>query len=287
MAWIRGLGLALGSIAAVTYGLAAYGAACWTESTRRLVLRLDGTRLRAMTPRYDEKELEGLPAPVQRYFRAVLKDGQPIVAAAKVEHIGTFNLKLSGEQWKPFTSNQWVVTRGPGFVWNGRIAMFPGLAVYVHDAYVAGEGILNPAVLGLVSLATPIDARMLAEGELMRFFAETAWYPTALLPSQGIRWEAVDDRCAKATLVDGTITVEMRLTFNEAGLIESGLFGARAALVGKSIVMMPWEVRLSNYQDRDGMLVPLTGEAAWLRPEGRAPYWRGTIAALTYEYYPD
>lgn len=51
--------------------------------------------------------------------------------------------------------------------------------------------------------------------------------------------------------------------------------------------MMPWEVRLSNYQDRDGMLVPLTGEVAWLRPEGRAPYWRGTISALTYEYYPD
>lgn len=101
MTWILWLGLALGAVAVVTYGLAVYGAARWTASTRRLVLRLDGTRLMATTPRYDEKELEGLPAPVQRYFRAVLKDGQPIVAAARVEHIGTFNLKLSGEQWKP------------------------------------------------------------------------------------------------------------------------------------------------------------------------------------------
>jgi hypothetical protein len=27
---------------------------------------------------------------------------------------------------------------------------------------------------------------------LMRLFAETLWYPTALLPSQGIHWEVVD-----------------------------------------------------------------------------------------------
>ncbi len=285
MNWILWLGLALGAIAAVTCALAAYGAARWAASTRRLVARLEGTRLPATTPRYDARELEGLPAPVQRYFRAVLKHGQPVVAAARVEHIGTFNLKQPGEQWKPFTSNQWVVTRRPGFVWTGRIAMFPGVAVYVHDAYVGGEGILNPAVLGLVSLATPIDARMLAEGELVRFFAEAAWYPTALLPSQGIHWEAVDDRCAKATLVDGTISLAMLMRFNEAGLIESGRVEARGAIAGKSIVMMPWEVRVSNYQDRDGMLVPLTGEAAWLRPEGRAPYWRGTIASLAYEFH--
>ncbi|MDI1259506.1 T6SS effector amidase Tae4 family protein [Aquabacterium sp.] len=33
----------------------------------------------------------------------------------------------------------------------------------------------------------------------MRYFAEMAWYPTALLPSQGLRREAVDDRSANAT----------------------------------------------------------------------------------------
>jgi hypothetical protein len=29
----------------------------------------------------------------------------------------------------------------------------------------------------------------------------------------------------------------------------------------------------------------LTCAAAWLRREGRAPYWRGTISSLTYEFY--
>ncbi|MEO8119564.1 MAG: DUF6544 family protein, partial [Rhodoferax sp.] len=128
------------------------------------------------TSRYDVHELEGLPAPVQRYFRAVLKDGQSIIAAATVEHTRTFNLNPAGEQWKAFTSTQRVFTRRPGFVWNARIAMAPGLAVYVHD---------------------------LAQGEFVRFFAESAWYPTGLLPSQGVHWDAVDEHSAKATLVDG------------------------------------------------------------------------------------
>ena len=39
----------------------------------------------------------------------------------------------------------------------------------------------------------------------MRFFA--AWYPTALLPRQGVRWEAVDDRSARATLEEGDVTL--------------------------------------------------------------------------------
>ena len=69
----------------------------------------------------------------------------------------------------------------------------PGPAARVHDAYIAGEGILHASLFGLVSVAnlrgTPRDGA----GELLRCFAEAAWYPTALLPSQGMQWEAVDD----------------------------------------------------------------------------------------------
>jgi hypothetical protein len=37
---------------------------------------------------------------------------------------------------------------------------------------------------------------------------------------------------------------------------------------------------------RDGMRVPMTGEVAWLTPQGRKPYWRGTIGRLDYEFAP-
>jgi len=42
-------------------------------------------------------ELEGLPAPVQRYFRAVLKDGQRIIVAATLCDRSHVRLSVRGE----------------------------------------------------------------------------------------------------------------------------------------------------------------------------------------------
>ena len=73
------------------------------------------------------------------------------------------------------------------FVWHARIQMLPGLDVRVHDAYVAGEGLLDPNILGLFTLLDMRGSGEIGRGELMRFFAEAAWYPSALLPSQEVR----------------------------------------------------------------------------------------------------
>ena len=286
MTWIGWAALALGALAAGLLGLAAYGSSRWAEATRVLIGQLNAARLPIAVMRYDARELEGLPAPVQRYFRAVLKDGQPVVTGVTVQHTGTFNVTAFGNRalWLPFTSEQRVVTRRPGFVWNARMPLVPGIAVRVHDAYVAGIGTLHPAVLGVFSLTNQHGSGDIALGELMRFMMEAVWYPTALLPSQGASWVAVDAVSADATLVDGAISMTMRFTFDGAGLIETVRADARGALVGGKMVMLPWEGRLSNYQERAGMRVPLTGEVAWVPPGQRKPYWRGTIVAATYGF---
>jgi len=162
--------------------------------------------------------------------------------------------------------------------------MMPGVPVRVHDAYVAGEGILYAAVLGVFTVADMRDRDEVAQGELMRFAAETPWYPTALLPSQGMRWEAVDDRSAKGTLTDGSIDVTLLFSFNGDNLIESVRADARGRTVGADVIPTPWEARVWNYVERSGMLVPLDGEVAWLLPEGRKPYWRGHIEELVYDF---
>ena len=152
-----------------------YGARRWRARTRELRARLEAARLPVRPSAVDFHELEGLPAPVQRYFRTALEEGQPLVSSVSVEHTGSFNMSDSGEQWRPFTSTQRVVTRRPGFVWDGRIALVPGVAVHVHDAYIAGEGILDPALFGLITLGDMRDTGGdVARGELMRFFAEAA-----------------------------------------------------------------------------------------------------------------
>ncbi len=284
MTWIQGVSVTLAAVLLLAVGLNAWGAWRWSTQTGELLARLEASRQPLTPARFDPGELVGLPSPVQRYFGIALTPGQPIITAVSVEHTGTFNLSETAEQWRPFRSEQRVVTRRPGFVWNARISMVPGLSVRVHDAYVAGEGILHPAVMGLFTLTDLRGTPDVAQGELMRFFAETAWYPTALLPSQGISWSPVDERTADATLEDGPLRLTLRFGFSAAGLIESIRAEGRNRTVGKAVVMTPWEGRYSDYQERGGMRVPFSGEVAWLTPEGRKPYWRGVIRSASYEF---
>ena len=296
--WI-GLGVCVPAVAAIV--LSAFGSKRWADRIGVLTRGLEGARndgtIKPPYPNdpthdahYDVRELEGLPAPVQRYFRAVLKDGQPIVSAVTIDMAGTINMSATGEQWKPFTSTQRVVTAaagsgsGSGFIWNAKIAMLPGIKVHVVDSYIAGKGLVQAAMLGLFTVADIGGGGEMARGEFMRFFAETPWYPTALLPSQGVQWTAVDGTSANATIVDGSITLTLLFHFNDAGLIDSVRAEARGGMVGKEMVMRPWECGLSNYQVQGGMTVPMSGEAAWVRPDGRKTYFIGSIKSMAYEF---
>ncbi len=264
--------------------LAAYGSYRWARRTHALRARLVPTATTTPARAVDFGELEGLPAPVQRYLRKVLVEGAPLVAAVRLRHEGMFNTSETGERWRPFSSDQWVTIRPPGFDWDARIRFIPGLTVRVHDAYVEGEGILHVAVLGLFRLVNLWGKGEIAEAELMRFLAEAAWYPTALLPSQGIRWTEVEERAARAELVNGDLRVRLTFRFNAQDFIESVEAESRGRMVGQEVRTAPWGGRFWDYQERSGMLVPLQGEVYWRLPEGVKPYWRGRIIRLEYQF---
>ena len=281
---MKWLGLVVATLTVLVVGLMTYGSWRWKEGSTALLARLEAARVPHAVTRYDARELLGLPAPVQRYFRAALTDGQAIVTAVSIRHAGTFNMSATAEQWKPFTSQQRDIPRRPGFDWDARVMMFPGLPVHVHDAYIAGAGLLHGAVLGLVTVVDMADTPELARGELMRFFAEAAWYPTALLPSQGVRWEAVDDSSANATLTDGPLSLKLLFQFNAEGLIDTVRAEARGRVVDGKTVTAPWQGRYWRYATQGGMRVPQEGEVAWLLPEGEKPYWRGRTVSSSYEF---
>src|ERR1700758_4279741 len=94
-----------------------YGSHRWESATKEMQTKLEAARVRTGIKTFSADELIGLPVPVQRYFRAVLKEGQPIVSAVHIEHGGTFDVSGTGEQWKPFTSRQRIIAQRPGFDW--------------------------------------------------------------------------------------------------------------------------------------------------------------------------
>jgi hypothetical protein len=272
--------VALGAMAAA----AAWGGVRWNRGTLALRAGLEASREPVTPASVDFRALDGLPPPVQRYLRRVLVDGAPMIAGVSVRHLGTFDMGRQSPWWRPFASEQRVVTRRPGFDWDARIAMLPGLAVRVHDAYVGGEGVLHASLLGLVTLAREPASRALAEGELMHWLAESAWYPTVLLPTAALRWDAVDERSARATLRDGNLTVALLFTFGDDGLIGTVRAEARGRTVGDRLVATPWQGRYWRYEPHAGMLIPTEAEVAWLTPEGTRPYWRGRIVDIHHEF---
>ena len=280
---VRLLLATLGGATVAYWGCRAQGARRWNRGTRDLRGRLEATRRPMLPGTVDFRELENLPDPVRRYLQTVLTEGQPMVSGVRLRHAGTFNVGEKTDRWKHFTSDQVVVTRRPGFDWQARVEMGPGLPVLVHDAYVAGDGVLNASVLGLFTVADMRGGGELARGELMRFFAETAWYPTALLPSQGIHWEAEGGRSARATLTEGETSTSLLFTFDEQNLIEMVSTEARGRTVGDEVIQTPWRGKFWNYRERGGMLVPLDAEVAWVLPEGEKPYWRGHITDIFHE----
>ena len=105
---VASVGLVLGVLAVTAAVLSANGARRWADATRMLASHLEAGRLDdkpagpAPTTRYDARELEGLPAPVQRYLRTVLKDGQPIISAVTINLAGNlYDLQLNERSGKP------------------------------------------------------------------------------------------------------------------------------------------------------------------------------------------
>lgn len=273
----------LAGLAAVWGSLILRGRSRSKRASLQLHRRLDAAPPAALPGPELIPAAEPLPPPVQRWFAQVLPVELPTAHRLHLKHRGEFNTRSDGERWAPFVSSQTVRLDRPGFLWDARIRMFPGLAVHVHDAYLDGEGILRAQLLGQFPLADLADREGLAEGELMRWIAEAAWYPWVLLPGPRVRWSTVDDAHAEVTVNDGPLSITLRFGFDAGGLLRSVRSEARGRSVGGEVVPTPWEGLWSDYRKVDGRLVPMAGEVAWLLPEGRKPYWRGIVTELRLE----
>lgn len=261
-----------------------YGTARWQRATHRLREQQLAARRSARAPTYDAQEIDSLPAPVQRYFRTVLQDGQPIVSTAQVATEGQFVVGETRENWHGFHAQQMFTAQPPGFDWDARINMAPGIAVFVRDAYIVGKAALHAEVMGLITVADTNGTPELAQGELLRHLAETLWFPTALLPSQGVTWEAVDDTTARATLIDSATSVWLEFRFGQDGLIAAAWTPGRFGTFQGAMQAQPWHVTYRAYAQREGMLIPLESEVVWQLPEGDFPYWRGRVTDVAYAY---
>jgi flagellar basal body-associated protein FliL len=257
----------------------------WQSETDKLRVKLTNGQQAIQPQTYDPKEIVDLPEPVQRFFKNVLQDGQAIITKVEISQHGQFHMNETEDKWHKFTATQLVATQRLGFDWDAKIQMFPFINVFVHDTYLLGEGNLQASILGLFTVAKMHNTTELNQGELLRFLAETVWYPTSLLPSQGVVWEAIDQHSSRATLTDGKTTASVVFQFDAEGLITSMRAEARCyQVVGDKLTFMPWVGNFREYAIHQGMRIPLEGEVGWEHPEGIRLYFKGKITKISYEF---
>ena len=96
-----------------------------------------------------------------------------------------------GDAWRRFTAEQVIRIPEPGFAWRARIQTAPLVSARILDCYVDSEGLLEARLFGSVRLASAAGPQA-SRGELMRYLAELAWAPHAMLHNPKLSWREID-----------------------------------------------------------------------------------------------
>lgn len=257
----------------------------WALVSQRETVRLVAAA-RAPSLPFDPVQLEGLPPPVARYLGLALREGQPLVQVARLRQRGTFLLRPRPDGWRAFEARSVATADPPGFQWDARIDVAPGVRALVRDGYIDGGGSMSASLAGLVPLVDVRGTPEVATGALMRYLAEAAWYPTVLLPGQGVTWAPLDSSAARATLTVGSTTVALDFHFGPDGLVSEVYAPDRPREVRGRWLPTPWRGRWLRYSRLGGMLIPTAAEVEWILSDGPQPYWRGEIVEARFENAP-
>jgi hypothetical protein len=260
-----------------------------TRATERFVDRLLGEGTASEQRRDGTDARVDVPHPVRRYLETVLPDDVHRPQSVRLEQEGQLRIGGPESPWKPFTATHHATIARPGFVWDAVVEFVPFVSVRIRDAFVDGAGSARVTLLGAVPVAGAGPTPELNEAELQRYLAEAVWYPTALLPRNGVRWEPLDDRSARATLDDGETTASLTFHFSDAADEDGGVeidrvhTERRYRRVADGFEPTPWTGLWREYERHGGVRVPTEGEVVWHLPDGDVHAWRGQVTAIERE----
>jgi hypothetical protein len=193
----------------------------------------------------------------------------------KLTQIGRMKPSLGARSWMAFTATQTISTHSCEFDWRAKAGPF-GL-ISARDALEQGEGRLDVMAFGVIPIARAAHTAALVRGELMRYLAELAWAPAAILGNTALRWrENGPDRLAVSAGADETAS-EVLLSLNKDGLIAGTFAADRPRSATEPILPTPWRGRFSDYRRSGSVWIPYAGEVCWEIDGKETLYWQGRI----------
>ncbi|MDS0260270.1 hypothetical protein NDI56_12775 [Haloarcula sp. S1CR25-12] len=275
---------ALGRVAVGAGTLLAAALAARRLRSRRSAQRIAALYRPSTTGRdatFDPADAAGLPAPVRRYLTSAIPEGHPLVDTARIEQTGQLRTGDAASSWLPFSATHHVTVDPPGFLWDASVRAAPAVSVSVRDRFCDGEGSAAVSLFGVVPLDSVGTSPELVEAELQRYLAEAVWYPTALLPREGVQWDPIDERTAEATVEHRGVSASLTVSFTDDEV--RAVHTERYRRVDDGFELTPWTGRWDDYERRNGLRVPLSGEVIWHRPEGELRAWQGRVTDIEYD----
>jgi hypothetical protein len=223
------------------------------------------------TKTFSYAQIEGLPEPIQRYFKFALSEGQKDIQFVRLTHDGQFRSSQNAA-WTKIRGEQYFTTSPPGFIWKGSTRFFSA-----QDMYIGGHGRLIVLLLSFIKI---IDGKgsQFDQGELSRWLAESVWFPTNLLPNKNVSWSAIDDSHVKLIFSHLGVELVFILTINMTGeivQIESKRYMDKTKLE-------PWIIRLSDYKKINNIKVPTKACASWRPESGEFAYAKFNVVKMEY-----
>ncbi len=185
------------------------------------------------------------------------------------------------EPWRGVDAEQTISVGELGFVWLAESKMAPLVSVRVVDAFVGGQGLLEVRQFGSLKLARATGPDV-DRGELMRYLAELAWAPHALLHNPNLSFRQLEPNIIEIS-AGSTNPARVRWIVEDGDVVRVEADG-RPRDEGQNVTVdRPWEGTFSDYQVIGGYRVPRHAEVGWRLDDGLFNYWRGEILDLTAE----
>lgn len=220
---------------------------------------------------FTHRSMANLPETVQRYFKHVLREGQPYISYARLKHEGQFKTSINAK-WSNIKGEEYFTASHPGMIWKGSTKLFTA-----YDSFISGKGKLSVYFLSVFRIARSHGIKY-SQGELLRWIGESVWFPTNFLPTENLQWSAINCNTAKLTYTTKKLSVYYIVTFNDIGEITQ--LETKRYMGDKN--METWIGKLSDYKKYSGILVPTVIEAIWRLNNEDFSYAKFKVIELEY-----
>lgn len=213
-----------------------------------------------------------LPTPVKRYLQKTLPNNLRKAHSLRIRYSGFFKQSLE-LKWEKIRGDQYYDCIAPGFVWTGHTRLFTAM-----DSLIASRGNLSVWFLSAFRIINKGNDSI-ARAELVRWIAESALFPSSLIPSDKLSWEPVSEHSAVLHYDNNGEDLRFEVKFNSHNEIES-LETEREYMNKRT---RKWRGKFAGYKHIYNYYIPTELEASWVIDGIEYPYAKFRIRNIEFD----